>query len=218
MGGALKKRVRWFTGPFVVLGVLALVWLNLGLPFDLATLARLPWSTRAWSGLVILLGPFAAATDSLLSSEGKARIVYLRWRSPMPGSRAFAHRNLESDQRINRARLLAALGSKFPRSPSEQNAAWYGFYERVRKDVRVELTHYEYLLFRDLTWLSLLFLTVAVLSLAFNPHARGALPILVGVPGASLLLFRTAAANRGRRFVNTVLAIASAAEAVPEKE
>jgi hypothetical protein len=112
------------------------------------------------------------ALDALPGAELKARIVFLRWRNPLPGSRAFEKANLDSDSRIDRERLRTAVGGTFPRGPREQNAAWYRLYQLWAEDARVEHVHFQWLLYRDLTWLALVLLALGLVAAALNNPER----------------------------------------------
>ena len=185
----------------------ALTWINLGLPAVTALPERLPIPAWAISGATVLLTILVAAMGSVPGAEGKARLVFLRWRNPLPGSRAFEQANLRSDPRISVEGLRAALGGRLPRSVADQNGTWYRLYKRIEDAPAVEGAHFEYLLFRDVTWLALVFLLASAASAAANLASRPA--IFAALLGFTLLflLFRRAAAERGSRFVNTVLAL-----------
>ncbi len=209
--GPLKQRVQRRTRAFVIAGATALGWLNLGMPSDLAGLLHSPLPARVISAASVLLGLLVAALDALPGPNLKAQIVFLRRRHPLPASRAFERANLDSDTRIDRERLRALVGGTFPRAPGEQNATWYRLYKDRESDPRVEHAHFQWLLFRDLTWLALVLLGLALAATVANAHARmaafgGAVAALVLV-----LAFRRAAAVLATRFVNTVLALASTA-------
>ncbi|MGO9837797.1 MAG: hypothetical protein ACLP1X_26715 [Polyangiaceae bacterium] len=207
--GPLKQRVQRRTGAFAIAGATALGWLNLGMPAGLEGLLHSPPPARVISAASVLLGLLVVAVDALPGPDLKAQVVFIRRRHPLPGSRAFERANLDRDTRIDRDRLRALVGGAFPRAPDDQNATWYRLYKKQEDDARVEHAHFQWILFRDLTWLSLVLLVLAVAATVANADARmpafgGALAVLV-----LLLVFRRAAAVLATRFVNTVLALAS---------
>jgi len=110
------------------------------------------------------------------------------------------------DPRVDMSKVKRQLGNKLPEDPDEQNKAWYWLYKQVEKAPPVESVHRDFLLLRDYTALSMLFLLAlgTVAGFAARPAA-----VLVGYLGFLVLQFvlvRLAAANCGKRFVTTVLA------------
>jgi len=207
--GPLKQRIQRRTRAFAIAGATALGWLSLGMPADREGLLHSPLPARVISAASVLLGLLVAALDALPGPNLKAQIVFLRRRHPLPGSRAFERANLDTDTRIDRDRLRGLVGGAFPRAPGEQNATWYRLYKERENDPRVEHAQFQWLLFRDLTWLALVLLALALAATVANAHAR--IPAFGGAVAALVLIlvFRRAAAVLARRFVNTVLALAS---------
>ena len=77
---------------------------------------------KDWKTIVPAGGTFVftSVLNELLTPNDKARLVFWRWRDPLPGSRAFT-KYAQQDVRVD----LAALTSKFgalPTSPRDQNA------------------------------------------------------------------------------------------------
>ena len=147
--------------------------------------------------------------NAQLSPEAKARIVFLRWRDPLPGCEAFT-KHAHSDPRVDLAALEAMCG-KLPVTAREQNALWYSLYKSVGSDPSVTQVHRAYLFTRDYTCLALF--ACAVLGVAGflqMPSSRTAF-LYLALLIAQFLLARRAARNHGVRFVTTVLALKSAA-------
>lgn len=208
----LKPRVYRRTKTFLFLGGFVLVWVNLGMPHAV----RLPWEVAfpTWvkAGALALATAFVAALDSLPGDRLKASLVFWRRKNPLPGTRAFEKATLSSDPRISVDRLKARLGGTFPRSPQDQNSTWYRLYKELEEVPQVSGAHYEYLLFRDLTWFSAALLTLGLISIIVNSHTWKGTLVFVGGMALSYLTFRRAACERGVRFVSSVLAVASARE------
>jgi hypothetical protein len=154
-------------------------------------------------GLVII-----SVLNGLMSPLAKARLVFWRWRHPLPGCRAFSE-HAKKDPRINLPALRSKLGS-LPKAEGEQNSTWYKMYRTIETDVAVADVHKEYLFTRD--YAALAALMVPILGgLAFWQasslwRASSYLTFLV----AQYAIVRIAASNYGQRFVCTVLAIKSA--------
>jgi hypothetical protein len=60
--------------------------------------------------------------NAQLPADAKARIVFLRWHDPLPGSEAFTKHG-PSDARVDMGALERAVGP-LPTAPREQNALW----------------------------------------------------------------------------------------------
>jgi hypothetical protein len=151
---------------------------------------------------------FTSVGNELLSSEAKARLVFLRWRDPMPGAAAFTM-YAKLDPRID----VAALKQKFgplPKSPRDQNALWYRLYKTVENEPAVFQAHRNYLFTRDYAAASFMFLVIlGAAGLWEIPSLTTAL-LYVALLIAQYLAVRHAAKNHGIRFVTTVLAIKAA--------
>jgi hypothetical protein len=153
-------------------------------------------------GLAVVVTTIA---NGLMPSAMKERLVFLRWDEVLPGHRAFSV-YAKSDPRIDYTRLRRACGNKVPIEPKDQNSLWYRFYLEVQDVPAVLQVHRDYLLLRDYTGLSALFLIgfgIAALCLVEPWKACG---IYVGVLLLQLIVVRHAAATYGIRFVCTVLA------------
>jgi hypothetical protein len=153
-------------------------------------------------GLTIILTTVA---NALISSDNKARLVFLRWKHALPGHRAFSV-YAQSDPRIDAARVKRALGNKMPSGPEQENQIWYRWLKETEKLPAVEQSHRDFLLLRDYTALSALFLIgfgLAAWLIVESIQARllYALALL-----AQVVVVRHAAATVGARFVCTVLA------------
>ena len=116
---------------------------------DFSTLRNLLSSMSIKDGLVGLTAPIAAfILDGLLSADTKARIVYCRYRHPLPGSRAFSV-HLLNEARADPDRLARHWGA-FPAAPIAQNRLWYRIYRSVEDEIRVREAHRAWLFARDL--------------------------------------------------------------------
>lgn len=142
---------------------------------------------------------------SLLPADVKAVFIFWRLKHALPGHRAFsvyAHR----DSRINLEGLKRKVG-KFPVSPREQNAVWYGLFKAVEEDAGVTQAHRHFLLFRDLAALSLILSLVAVPVVLLTGGTRATVLTVCGVLIGQYLLAAVAAHQTGVRLVTNVLAL-----------
>jgi len=147
----------------------------------------------------------ATVLNGLVSADTKARLVFLRWLHALPGHRAFSKYAVR-DPRIDLSALEKLHGGPLPTDPVEQNRAWYRIYKAMENDHAVRQVHRDFLLLRDYTGLS------AVFVVFYGTAGLYAIPsIEVGWTYMLTLvlqyaLVRQAASNYGIRMVTTVLA------------
>jgi hypothetical protein len=157
------------------------------------------------TGLCLAL---VGVANAQLTADAKARIVFLRWRHPLPGSEAFT-RHARADPRIDLTTLERNDGP-LPTDPRQQNLLWYKLYQSVADHPAVLHSHREYLFTRDYTCLSLLMLisfgTAGLFQLPSRSTAIGYISLLT----VQYLLVRRAARNHGVGLVTTVLALKGA--------
>ena len=151
-------------------------------------------------------GTIATVINSLPSSMTKARIVYLRWHNALPGHRAFSV-YARRDPRIDMGRLSKLLKDNIPSDARDQNSVWYSQFRTVENDPQVYGVHRDFLLLRDYTTLSALFIVMFGIGgfLLFSTiHTSIIYVILLSVQFA---VARHAASNCGIRMVTNVLAL-----------
>jgi hypothetical protein len=154
----------------------------------------------------------ATVLTGLLSSDAKARLVFLRWRHALPGHRAFSV-HASRDPRIDIAALEKIHGAAFPVDPVEQNRAWYRIYKTMENDAAIRQVHRDFLLLRDYTGLCVVFIVLyGAVGLFVIQSTKVALIYLL-VLAVQYILVRQAASNYGTRMVTTVLARKAGKEA-----
>ncbi|MDQ3802141.1 MAG: hypothetical protein M3384_22165 [Acidobacteriota bacterium] len=168
---------------------------------DWATLARgaadiLP----AGAGLIL-----SGIINALLSSDTKARIIFTRWKDPLPGCRAFSKYG-PKDHRVNMQNLESKHGP-LPNDPREQNVVWYRLYRTLQNEAEIKSIHRLFLFARDYACIALLMLiilgTVGFFQIPSIKTAWFYFAILL----IQFLIALIAARNLGVRFVTTVLAL-----------
>jgi len=142
--------------------------------------------------------------NELFSANAKARVVFWRWRYPLPGSAAFT-RYAPEDPRIDMAALKARLGP-LPTDPKVQNAAWYSLYKKVTDEPSVNEAHRSYLFNRDYASLALLLLITLGPVAIWRVHPAPPALVYVVFLAAQYLVVRRAAATTGIAFVTNVIA------------
>jgi hypothetical protein len=103
-----------------------------------------------------------------------------------------------------------------PTDPDEQNRSWRYLYNQVRDSASIQDAHKDYLLYRDVTWLTLPTTAVCFAWLLFFQHFRGGL-IYLSVSICIYFLVRIIAAKAGTSFVKMVLSCAGDASPLPTK-
>ena len=141
--------------------------------------------------------------SGVLSDAGKARLVFWRWRNPLPGCRVFTDL-IGTDPRIDVPALRKKHGW-FPQDPQAQNALWYRLY-RIHKTVPlVWEAHKIYLLTRDMATIAAVFVVLFSIGvLAASVNWKTSL-LYVGALTVQYVLVARAAQNYGKRFVLDVL-------------
>ena len=162
------------------------------------------WHRVTMKGGIIAAGiPIVSIVlAGVLSDAAKARLVFWRWRYPLPGCRVFTEL-LNTDPRLDVPTLKKKLGD-LPSEPRAQNALWFSLYRHHSAAPRVLEAQRVYLLTRDMTAMAGLFvvlLTGGVLGTSgWKASAMYAVALL-----AQYFLIASSAKNYGRRFVLNVL-------------
>ena len=134
-------------------------------------------------------------------------LVYWKWKNALPGHEAFTVHG-KKDSRFD-MRALEERHGPLPKEPAEQNQFWYEISKLTADRPSVDEAHYAWLLTRDLTNLSFtLTMFSAVLGMVFE---IGMIPwaILVSLLVLLYIALSQVAANKGVKFVATVLAEAA---------
>jgi hypothetical protein len=206
----LKTRVYRVTKSYVCLLGAVLAWVNLNGFSSQFSFPNITFSEWVASCTTVLATTAVAALGALPGERLKAALVFWRWKHPLPGSRAFEQSSLTADHRISIESLRAHVNGKFPRGAQDQNAMWYRLYKTVQYESEVTGPHYEYLLFRDLAWFTGVVVVVTAISIAVNTERWRELAVFGGVALVVFCLLARAGAERGYRFVRTVLAVVAA--------
>lgn len=102
--------------------------------------------------------------NGIISPNLKAILVFWRIKNPLPGCRVFT-KLINNDYRINRSDFIKKYGD-LPTEPQAQNQLWYKIYKTNEFHPMIFDSHKNFLISRDLTALSFLFLiiyTVAII-------------------------------------------------------
>lgn len=154
-------------------------------------------------GLVLV-----SALNSFISADMKSRLIFLRWRNPLPGSRAFS-RLAPRDSRVD-LRHIEDIYGELPSDPGEENRLWYKIYKSVENNESVIQAHKEFLLFRDYGVLSL-FMWIFMSAYSYiKMNNINEWLIYSSIMMIQFIITMRAAQTNGNRLVTTVLAERSA--------
>lgn len=170
------------------------------LPKEIDVLTFLKMSGYVIAPLLLFL------LNGLVSSDQKAILVFWKIKDPLPGSEAFSKLS-RIDYRIDRGKLKEIYGV-LPKEPKQQNRLWYKIYQKNNSNLIVQASHSGFLLARDLTSLSILF----VLFIGFPVLLISSWPVnfvYFSILILQYLVVSRVAQVKGRRFVNNVLAVES---------
>ena len=147
--------------------------------------------------------------DGLATPDLKAVLVYWKWRKPLPSHEAFSIHG-RRDGRVDMEALQEKHGP-LPTAPDMQEVLWYKLSKVTADRATVDEVHYSWLLMRDLTNLSfgLWIVNAAITGVLRVGWSEWIL--LVVAQGLLYVVLSQIAANKGIRFVTTVLAEAAAA-------
>ncbi|WP_206733712.1 hypothetical protein [Pseudoxanthomonas composti] len=160
----------------------------------------------------LLPGGLAVALCGILNSQltylQKARIVFLRWRDPLPGCRAFSH-YVAKDPRID-MKAVRAKWSPLPKGAQQQNALWYRIYQQEQGTEAVNHLNRHWLFARDYASICvLLLIALGALGIYQMPSALSWF-VFVGIVLTQFFFARRSAVNHAERFILTVIAQAAA--------
>lgn len=154
-----------------------------------------------------LAAVFCGILNSQLNYLQKSRIVFFRWRDPLPGCRAFSH-YAPRDPRIN-MKSVRAKWSPLPRGAAQQNALWYRIYQQEQGTDAVRYLNKNWLFARDYTSMCVLIITMLGTVGALQMPSVTSWSVFIGVVLMQFLFARRSAVNYAERFVTTVIAQAA---------
>jgi hypothetical protein len=207
---SLKGRNAAFLWVFI--GVNLAIFLSVLVGKELTEIDHFWQRVTSKDGIIAAGVPLLAIILSgVLGDTGKARIVFWRWRNPLPGCRAFTEL-IATDPRIDVLALKQKVGP-FPRKPHEQNALWYRLYRGRKNELVVSQSHRIYLLTRDLAALAALFVILFSTGLLLGAVNTKTVTLYIAALVLQYFLVASAARNYGTRFVLNVLSEESHAAA-----
>jgi hypothetical protein len=173
--------------------------------FDGSSVEHLWKSVTAKDGIIAVCIPILTIVlNGFLDHNTKARLVFWRWRNPLPGCRVFSEL-IKKDPRVD-VQALKKKHGRFPRNPQAQNALWYHWYKTHNHRAEVSEAGRIYLLTRDMTTVSAAFVSLFSIGLVIDSVSWKLLTLYTAILVAQYLILATASRNYGVRFVLNVLA------------
>ena len=156
--------------------------------------------------------------EGIFKNAIKEFLVFWRLKNRLPGHRAFSHIG-PNDPRIDMTRLALLFPNGIPKDPKIQNNEWYRLYHNFRDEPQVFASHKAFLLTRDLTSLTVVFIPFAMLGHLLLGTALNRLTCHFLLMLVLFVLMSLSSRNYAERFVGNALAEASIRQTkIGEKE
>jgi hypothetical protein len=113
-------------------------------------------------GLFMVFAPILIIVlNGFISSNFKHSLIFIKCKNQLPGHRIFT-KYIKNDTRIDEDNLKLKYG-ELPTNPAEQNKLWYKIYLKHSDKAVIASSHKNFLLTRDFSAVSFLFLLVSPL-------------------------------------------------------
>lgn len=195
---------------FFVLNVIVFIVVFSGKDADASYWEFIKGAAQPEKGVVFLVASLAVIVlDGLIPTPVKNVLVFWRWPHPLPGCRAFTVIAPNHPEMIS-IDALEKYSKPLPTDPAKQNKLWLNLYEKHQAHPSVVQVHRNFLLTREMTSLSSLFLLLLPLTLYLMGTTFDGLKwIYVGALVVQYLLVALSCRNYGYGFVTVVLVRAS---------
>ena len=142
--------------------------------------------------------------EGILKNSVKEFLVFWRFKNRLPGHRAFSHIG-PGDPRIDMEKVRQLFPRGIPVDPKEQNRAWFHLYRHYQNELQVFHSHKVFLLTRDLTSLTVIFVPFAILGhFLFGNNSQMLIYHLLIIV-VLFVVISLSAKHYGERFVANVL-------------
>lgn len=199
---------KWLIGYLLLQIVIFALFSNL-INFSLMDADQLISKLKNPQGFIPLTAAiFIIVLEGIIKNSIKEFFVFWRFKNRLPGHRAFSHTG-PSDPRIDMASVKQLFPHGIPVDPKDQNNEWFRLYRQYQDELQVFHSHKAFLLTRDLTSLTVVFIPLAILGhflLGSNPQMLVYHLLILGV---LFVLISLSAKHYGERFVANVLVEAS---------
>ena len=200
----LKSQNTWLLWLFISVNIVLFWCVLFGREIELGTINILWKQILTKDGVIAALVPvITIVCNGLLNSRIKVSLIFWRFKNALPGCRVFTD-IAKKDQRIDMKELERRLGS-LPDDPTEQNIQWYKLYKKHKNSLSVMESHKKYLLCRDLTGLSAIFLFLIPIIFIFSESSFSTKIFYSLYLLLTYIILAIAARNYGNGFVCNVL-------------
>ncbi len=205
-GKSLKEQNKANLILFLAWNVIVLLFV-LSFPLYMSDGEEIAKKVLSENGLFMIFSPIILIVlNGLLNSRLKVMVVFWKWRNGLPAHRAFT-KYMYSDTRINIEGLKLKHG-ELPTDPILQNNLWYSISLKLKDEIIITDSHKSYLLSRDMTAISFVFLLVIAIvflsDIDFKVKVLSSFYYVI-----QYIVIMIVARNYGKRFTCNVLAIES---------
>lgn len=153
---------KWLIGYLLVNIVIFALFSNL-INFNLIDADQLSSKLKDPQGFIPLSSAILIIVlEGLFKNSLKEFFVFWRFKNRLPGHRAFSHIG-PNDPRIDMERVRKLFPHGIPTDPKIQNSEWFQLYSLYQDELQVFYSHKAFLLTRDLTSLTVVFIPLSIL-------------------------------------------------------
>jgi hypothetical protein len=153
---------KWLIGYLLVNIVIFALFSNL-INFNLIDTNQLISKFKDPQGFIPLSSAILIIVlEGLFKNSLKEFFVFWRFKNRLPGHRAFSHIG-PNDPRIDMERVRKLFPHGIPTDPKVQNSEWFQLYSLYQDELQVFYSHKAFLLTRDLTSLTVVFIPLSIL-------------------------------------------------------
>lgn len=200
----LKQQNTLQIGAYITINILIFWALMTGIELNIEASESILGKVITSAFWSLLVGALTTILNGQISSDIKYILIFWRLKNPLPACRAFSN-FMNQDPRIDPEVLKTKLVT-IPTEPIEQNRRWYKIYKKHEDKRSVLDAHKKFLLTRELTGLSFLFLIVLAIVGILLFQSLKIWAFYVAGLCLMFLLTSQAARNYGARLVTNVLA------------
>lgn len=203
-----SKNRKWLIGYLLVNIVIFALFSNL-INFNLIDADQLISKLKDPQGFIPLTAAILIIVlEGLFKNSLKEFFVFWKFKNRLPGHRAFSHIG-PNDPRIDMERFKKLFLHGLPSDPKIQNSKWFRLYSLYQDELQVFYSHKAFLLTRDLTSLTVVFIPLSIL----GHFLLGSKPLMLVyhllILTILFIISSLSARNYGERFVANVLVEAS---------
>ena len=199
---------KWLIGYFLLHIVIFALFSSL-INFSLIDADQLISKLKNPQGFISLTAAILIiGMEGIFKNSIKELFVFWKFKNRLPGHRAFSHIG-PTDPRIDMERVKQLFPHGLPVDPKEQNNEWFRLYRQYQDDLQVFHSHKAFLLTRDLTSLTVVFIPLSILGHFLLGSTLQMLIYHLLILVMLFIVISLSAKHYGERFVANVLVEAS---------